>query len=257
MKRLLTAPTLAAMVLGVMALAGGALAASRGGSPITACVHKTGGGLYQARHCARRDGKLTWSATGPRGAAGAPGRTGGQGPQGEPGSARGFAFVEADGTLLGKGGSIDIAVHKVGTGEYCLKMSPDPGSTAAIVATIQGPDLTAALISVNTGVAGDCAPDGGRGVFTMNPAGAAADHSFVVAVMGTALLCRGRPDSVERAALGSSRVAPGEETRADPRRGLRRPGAGDAALRDAPGRGPASRCWTATTRSSSASPSSR
>jgi hypothetical protein len=200
-KRLLTARSAPAIALAIIALVvaagGAAVAASHGSGSITACVHKTGGGLYRAKHCAKRDTKLTWSAAGPvgvagpQGPAGAKGDAGAQGPKGDPGSARGFAFVDADGTVHGKGGSIDIAVHKVKTGEYCLKMNPKPDFYAPIVATIQGPDLTPGLINVNTSFAGDCNADGGQGVFTMNAAGAAADHQFVVAVMGDATIAGG------------------------------------------------------------------
>jgi hypothetical protein len=194
MKRLFTARSPPAIVLAIIALAvaasGGALAASHGDGSITACVHKTGGGLYRAKHCAKHDSKLRWSVAGPRGAtgpegpAGTKGDAGARGPQGDPGSARGFAYVTADGTVATKGGSIDIAIHKVKAGEYCLKMNPKPDFFAPIVATIQGPDLTPGLISVNTSTGSDCNADGGQGVFTMNTAGAAADHDFVVAVLG-------------------------------------------------------------------------
>lgn len=185
-----SAATALAVIALVAAASGAAFAATHGGGSITACVHKLGGGFYHAKHCAKRDRKLTWSvagpagAAGPQGAAGAKGDSGAQGAQGDPGPAPGFAYVLADGTVQRKGGSIDIAIHKVKTGEYCLKMSPDPGFFTPIVATIQGPDLTAGLISVNTSAGSDCNADGGRGVFTMNTAGAAADHQFVVAVMG-------------------------------------------------------------------------
>jgi Collagen triple helix repeat (20 copies) len=122
-------------------------------------------------------------ATGPQGPAGTKGSVGPQGPQGNPGSARGFAFVESDGTVITKGGSIDIKIDRVKTGEYCLLLNPKPGFFAPIVATIQGPDLTAGLINVNTSFGSDCNPDGGYGVFTMNAAGKATDQQFVVAVM--------------------------------------------------------------------------
>ena len=82
-----------------------------------------------------------------------------------------------------KGGSTDIAIHKFKTGEYCLKLTPKPHFFLPIVATIQGPDLTPGLISVNSGAGSDCNADGGVGVFTMNPAGAAADHAFAVALI--------------------------------------------------------------------------
>jgi hypothetical protein len=184
------AALLGLLAVGVGAASGALAAAAGGGGSISACVHKAGGGLYRAVHCAKHDGKLTWNVagaqgpagvTGPAGSAGATGPQGAQGPPG--GSARAFAFVNADGTVVTKGGSIDIAIDKVKTGEYCLKFNPDVNKLfAPIVATIQGPDLTPALISVNTGVGSDCNPDGGAGVFTMNTAGAATDHQFTVAL---------------------------------------------------------------------------
>ena len=66
MRRVLQGRNAPAIALGILALvvagAGGAYAANSGGGTITACVHKTGGGLYRARHCARHDGKLSWNA---------------------------------------------------------------------------------------------------------------------------------------------------------------------------------------------------
>lgn len=73
-------------------------------------------------------------------------------------------------------------MHKTGGGLYrakhCAKhnKAPDPCHHP-------GADLTPGLISVNSSTGSDCNADGGFGVFTMNPAGAAADYQFVVAVM--------------------------------------------------------------------------
>ncbi len=170
-----------------VALSGGAYAAATTSSnTITACVHHNGGGLYVAHRCARNDSSRRWAITGqpgqrgPQGMRGAPGTPGAQG---VPGSARGYAFVEPDGTIVKRGGTIVIGIHKVGTGAYCLLMTPSPGFFAPIVATLQGEDFTAGLINVNTSFGSKCNPDGGKGVFTMNPAGTATDHEFVVAVM--------------------------------------------------------------------------
>jgi hypothetical protein len=121
---------------------------------------------------------------GKNGPTGATGPTGAQGTPGTPGSARGFAYVKADGTVEGKGGSIDIAIHKVSTGEYCLILTPRQEFRAPILATLQGEDSTAGLISVNTAFGSDCNPFGAYGgVFTKNLAGTATDHEFVVAIM--------------------------------------------------------------------------
>lgn len=122
---------------------------------------------------------------GPQGPAGARGATGSQGLRGDPGSARGFAFVNSDGNVVTKGGSIDIAIDKIKTGEYRLRMNPTPTpqTLVPIVATSRGPDLTPGLISANTSFGSDCNGDGNADVSTMNTTGAAADHQFVVAVM--------------------------------------------------------------------------
>ncbi len=79
MRRVLQGRNAPAIALSILALVvageGGAYAANSGGGTITACVHKTGGGLYRARHCARHDGKLSWNARGPKGNTGSPGVT--------------------------------------------------------------------------------------------------------------------------------------------------------------------------------------
>jgi hypothetical protein len=189
MKRLSKARIAPGTALGVIALVvalgGGALAASGGNGTITACVQKQSALLYQAKKCAKHDRKLSWSTRGPVGAVGAVGATGAQGPQGNPGSARGWAFIDSDGTVKNRGGAVSISIHKVKTGEYCLLFAPklDSLTFQPIVATLQGADFTAGLISANTSVGSDCNPDGGAGVFTMNPAGVATDHQFVVAIM--------------------------------------------------------------------------
>jgi hypothetical protein len=73
------------VIVAVIALGGGAYAATRGGSKITACVHRSGGGLYKARRCARRDKKLSWNVVGPRGVAGPRGAAGSHGSSGATG----------------------------------------------------------------------------------------------------------------------------------------------------------------------------
>jgi hypothetical protein len=137
--------------------------------------------------------KLTKSAIkalrgqrGPKGATGAQGPQGQQGQQGQqgpPGTARGYAFVNSDGSIVTSGGSISITVNHIATGEYCLITSPSVGTYAPIVATLQGQDFTQGMISVNTSFGSDCNPYGGEGVFTMNTAGTPTDMQFVVAVM--------------------------------------------------------------------------
>lgn len=82
-----------------------------------------------------------------------------------------------------RGGSITIRIHRIRTGAYCLLPTPNISTFAPIVATLQGPDFTAGLISVNTSFGSDCNADDGWGVFTMDTTGKPADHQFVVAIM--------------------------------------------------------------------------
>jgi hypothetical protein len=63
----------------ICAVGGGAYAASKTAGKITVCVSHAGGGLYQAKKCAKRDKSLTWNKTGIQGLQGP------QGPQGLPG----------------------------------------------------------------------------------------------------------------------------------------------------------------------------
>lgn len=67
-------------VVGVLAAGGGAYAmAASGAGTINVCVHRHGGALYRAAHCARQDSSLSWNVAGPQGAKGATGATGSAG----------------------------------------------------------------------------------------------------------------------------------------------------------------------------------
>lgn len=59
--------------------------AGQGAGTLSACVHRKGGALYEAKKCARHDRKLTWSVAGPRGVAGPQGIAGTAGPAGPAG----------------------------------------------------------------------------------------------------------------------------------------------------------------------------
>jgi hypothetical protein len=77
----------------ILAVGGGAYAASTGGGAISVCVHHAGGGLYHARSCARHDWKLSWNARGQRGPTGRTGPIGPIGPLGPQGpGAKVFTF---------------------------------------------------------------------------------------------------------------------------------------------------------------------
>jgi hypothetical protein len=77
------------LVVLLVAAGGTAYAATTRGK-VTVCVHRKGGGLYEASHCARHDKKLDLSKRGPAGPTGATGATGAAGsigPQGATGPA--------------------------------------------------------------------------------------------------------------------------------------------------------------------------
>jgi hypothetical protein len=71
--------------LGVVALllvGGGAYALASSNGTITVCVKHAGGGLYQAKKCAKHDRQLRWNTQGPAGGTGSQGQQGPQGIQG-------------------------------------------------------------------------------------------------------------------------------------------------------------------------------
>lgn len=71
----------------VALLAGGgtyALAGQDAGT-LSACVHRKGGALYEAKRCVRHDRRLTWNVAGSQGVAGPQGVTGAAGPAGPAG----------------------------------------------------------------------------------------------------------------------------------------------------------------------------
>jgi hypothetical protein len=98
------AVALFALVLGA---SGGAYAAvSESSNAVVACVHHHGGGLYEARTCARRDRRLVWSVTGPTGATGSQGLQGIQGLPGTPDPSQFYTKAESDARFLDGSGAI-------------------------------------------------------------------------------------------------------------------------------------------------------
>jgi hypothetical protein len=97
----------------ICAVGGGAYAASSTGKKITVCIKHAGGGLYQAKKCAKHDRSLTWNQAGIQGPQGLPGPDGLPGPQG-PG-AKLISASAAEGTTTT--GTID------GTWTYSLACS--------------------------------------------------------------------------------------------------------------------------------------
>lgn len=91
--------------------------AGQGASTLSACVHRKGGGLYQAKKCAHHDKKLSWSivgptgpqgATGPAGSAGLAGKSGNNGTSGTNGT-NGIGATTSPVALTATGGGQDLA----------------------------------------------------------------------------------------------------------------------------------------------------
>jgi hypothetical protein len=76
----------AAALAAVIACGGTYALAGQGSSTLSACVHRHGGALYEAKKCAMHDRKLTWAITGPEGPAGPTGATGAKGANGANGA---------------------------------------------------------------------------------------------------------------------------------------------------------------------------
>ena len=120
------------LVIGTIALVigagAGAYAATTGGAKITVCVHSNGGGLYQARKCAKRDTKLSWNTTG---LAGAPGKNGTNGTDGTDvtdgtdGSAVAYAHISQTGTLdtANSKNVSAAALASSGVNVYCMSVA--------------------------------------------------------------------------------------------------------------------------------------
>lgn len=121
----------------------------------------------------------TKGSDGEQGPAGQEGPEGEEGAEGAAGSARCWAWIAADGSILKSGGELTLTITKPETGLYCIQVTPDIlGNFYPIIATIQGSDHTGALINVNTGWGSACNPYGGDSVSTMDISGVAEDHAF-------------------------------------------------------------------------------
>jgi hypothetical protein len=139
---------LAALVLAASGVSYAAVTRTPG--TISGCVHRTGGGLYLARKCARHDRRLTWGITGPTGTAGTPGAAGAPGTPGiagTPGTSgtpgtpgapgapgapatKLFAQVESSGAI--NASSTGVIAARSSTGIYLVNLGQDITHCAAI-----------------------------------------------------------------------------------------------------------------------------
>jgi hypothetical protein len=171
--------TVIAATVGVMLLAGGALAASR--YIITNISQIKPSVRAQLRGQTGPPGVI--GPRGPQGVQGVVGAQGVQGIQGAPGSARAFAVVNAAGQLVvGKG--VTSIGHASGSGVYCVALSSGIDARAAMVTpsptgTTTGSDAPAAATDP-TG--SNCRPGQAEVVTYDATAGGVQDDGFVMLV---------------------------------------------------------------------------
>jgi hypothetical protein len=155
----------AALAAAALLIAGGgayALASSSGGT-ITVCVMHTGGRLYKAKTCAKRDSKLTWNKQGAQGVQGVQGPQGVEGAQGLPGASGqpGANGTSVTSTALPSGnadcpnGGTRFAVANGTT--FACNGAPGPGATTFSMTFPQGTvSTTLATLSNGIVVQGTC-----------------------------------------------------------------------------------------------------
>ncbi len=198
MRRLLASRGTTAAAAGVLVLllAGGGYAIAAGSGTIHACANKRNGSLRLANRCRKSEKGLSWNGQGPRGATGATGlqgprgQQGIQGPQGNPGpagSARAYALVDTDGTLLGGQNHNVVSVTHVATGQYCVNLDPSivANQTGAVTTPYFPNDSTNAVQFTHVEYQGTCGANGEsiwtykvNGSLTVTP----TDESFFVVV---------------------------------------------------------------------------
>jgi hypothetical protein len=103
------------------------------------------------------------------------------------GSARAFATVDPNGTVVTKGGQYDISVQKPGTGEYCVVVPVELDAiNGTAVATLEHPGGTE-IVSIGSRHGSSCNPlntatTGAFPVYIRTTAGAAVDQGFLIVV---------------------------------------------------------------------------
>ncbi len=173
-RRHLSYANVAATLALVLAMSGGAVAASGGlssGGTLRACANEEGAIrlLKAGKHCKRGQKSVSWNQQGPAGAKGTPGAAsapGASGPagvpgkDGSPGTAIAYGTFEASGTLEPETNSTALTtanVDHVETGVYCFRnLSFTPNTAMVAPNNAFGANATVVSVLVSTKVNAPC-----------------------------------------------------------------------------------------------------
>ena len=139
----LTAITVA--VIAVIGFPMIASAVSPSGNTFHACASKKTGALRvidksKKQHCGPNETPLSWSQTGPQGA---PGTNGTNGTNGSNGSARAYAYVHANGTVVAaRSKNISVEADTGDAGVYCVNLANVDPATIAPTVTVSDTPLS-------------------------------------------------------------------------------------------------------------------
>jgi hypothetical protein len=169
------------MALGCAAAAallvsGGAFAiAGQGSGTLSACVHRKGGALYEAKKCTRHDSRLTWSISGPQGPAGPAGPAGSPGANGTNGT-NGSNGIGATETRFNVGQSgTSFALGSLGSAGSLYGVCVDDASNIDIYLGVK-PE--AGLMQISG--AYDVFDTVGNGATVLTSGGSAATHTWAI-----------------------------------------------------------------------------
>jgi hypothetical protein len=164
--------------LAALAAGGVAYAADTGDARIIACVKHSDGALYQAKKCATKDRRLTWSVSGPAGPAGSTGpvgKTGGAGATGATGPAGPPGPAGAPGTTGA------VAGYHVAQGSNSfVSLSPSGDHDVLKLALPAGSFLVNAKVVVDAAITPPASPAYIENDCTLTD-GSASDEAFAIA----------------------------------------------------------------------------
>ena len=137
----------AAVILGLGATGAAVAASSSSSTTVHACYAKKGGDLRRvgsATACKGSERALAWNKRGPAGQ---------RGPAGPAGSARAYAAVNGNATLVDARSKNVLSVSNFGTGSYCVFLDPsiDVSTTVSLVSLTGGAGSSDTAVYTSTG----------------------------------------------------------------------------------------------------------